>query len=383
VARALWTDYREWIATLSLGFAALALGYIGFAKYFDATGETRSHLDIMYLAWQLFTLESGGVSGTVPTELEIARVLAPLATASAALSVLLLFLREQARKLKLVFVHNHVIVCGLGRTGVQIVEECLCEGLRVVAVEEDGECGTLDYCRELGAIVVVGDATKGTVLLAARADCARALVAICGNDGANIQIAMTANDIVRERARSASKGELLYYVQVMNYSMATLFKEHPLLTDSSDYHSVHFFNAYENAVRQLFHSRPIDREPIVPEDGRQAHLIVLGIGQMGESVIVQALKLAHFANGIPLKITALDRIATRREKSLAVRHANLEKVCDIAFEDVEFDNSETLDRIKALASGDSTLTSIVICSDDDARSVLWQPGRENCQDPGQ
>jgi hypothetical protein len=63
---------------VGLAIAAVVLVYVGQARYFAAAGERRSLLDIIYCILCLFVVESGDVSGSVPWEWALARVLAPL-----------------------------------------------------------------------------------------------------------------------------------------------------------------------------------------------------------------------------------------------------------------------------------------------------------------
>ena len=73
--------YLQWILVALLGLAAFVLGVVGFTGFFAALGEPRSFWDVLYLTLQLFILESGSVSGPVPWELEVARLLAPTVAA--------------------------------------------------------------------------------------------------------------------------------------------------------------------------------------------------------------------------------------------------------------------------------------------------------------
>lgn len=100
---------------------------------------------------------------------------------------------------------DHVIVCGQGRVGQEIVRLLRRRGEAVVAV--DVHAGALDLARELGAAFLPGDATDEGVLERANAARARALVAALGSDADNTFVALTAralNPRLRIVARSAS-----------------------------------------------------------------------------------------------------------------------------------------------------------------------------------
>ena len=71
-----WRDLR-WLVIGTLWLSALGLGYAGFVRYSAAHDTPSSFWDNLYLTLQLFTLESGSLSGPISWELEVARWLAP------------------------------------------------------------------------------------------------------------------------------------------------------------------------------------------------------------------------------------------------------------------------------------------------------------------
>ena len=55
-----WSAVR-WTTLLAIAVSVFVLGYVGFRSYFDGIGESRSVLDLAYLTFQLFALESGAI----------------------------------------------------------------------------------------------------------------------------------------------------------------------------------------------------------------------------------------------------------------------------------------------------------------------------------
>src|SRR5437867_7742418 len=72
-----WWRHLELPTLWGLAFVSLWLGYIGFQRHFLAIASPRSSLEILYRSLQLFALEFGDVSGRLPWQLEVARLLAP------------------------------------------------------------------------------------------------------------------------------------------------------------------------------------------------------------------------------------------------------------------------------------------------------------------
>ena len=73
---------------------------------------------------------------------------------------------------------DHVIVCGIGRTGGRILEQLAEAGVPCVAVERADGTGNTALARRLGVPLVVGDAAAGDTLDGLRLDSARALIAM-------------------------------------------------------------------------------------------------------------------------------------------------------------------------------------------------------------
>lgn len=85
---------------------------------------------------------------------------------------------------------DHVIVCGIGRTGGRIVEDLVEADVPCVAVERDE--GNTALLKRLGVPLVLGDAASGETLDSLRLESARALMAMTNDDLANLHCALLA-----------------------------------------------------------------------------------------------------------------------------------------------------------------------------------------------
>jgi voltage-gated potassium channel len=85
---------------------------------------------------------------------------------------------------------GHYIVCGAGRVGRSVIQELLRSEATVVLIDN-----TVDRARwatDKGVITMVGDATKDEVLLQARVETAKGLVAAISSDAENVYVALSA-----------------------------------------------------------------------------------------------------------------------------------------------------------------------------------------------
>lgn len=89
---------------------------------------------------------------------------------------------------------GHVVVCGIGRTGRQIVSELEGAGVPYVAIDKDEERAEVLQKTHEQALVLVADATRDETLVDARIERARGLVACLSQDTDNLFVCLSARD---------------------------------------------------------------------------------------------------------------------------------------------------------------------------------------------
>jgi len=339
----------QWWVFGALVLSALALGWLGFRAYFAALGESRSALDLFYLALQLFVLESGAVSGPVPWSLEVARLLAPALAGYAVARAVAAVFGEQIQNIRARMSRRHVVVCGMGRKGFRLAGAFLERGRRVVVIEQDQDNSGIDAIRELGAIVLVGSALDRRVLRRARADRADQLVFVCGDDGTSAEAAVLAGNLVAE-GRQTPTG----YVHLFNPQLIRLLRERVLGGQAPLPLRLELFNVFERGARALLADHPPGNE-----------MIVVGVGRLGESLIAEAARQHRLAPGAgPLRITIVDRAAEAKRALLPLRYPGIGKSCTIVAQQMEV-GSARFEQADFLSPG----ASLYVCLDDDQASL--------------
>ncbi len=91
---------------------------------------------------------------------------------------------------------DHIIVCGYGRVGRQVVEELKLNNKRFVVVETKQELFNLADVRS-GIIPVYGDATKDEILIDAGVAKAKAVITTLPNDADNLYVVLSARELNR------------------------------------------------------------------------------------------------------------------------------------------------------------------------------------------
>lgn len=387
--RSLRTFWRHWhwLVIGGLAVVAFVLGTWGFDRYFDVHRDPRSLGDDAYHAIQLFALESAAALPPIPWQLEVARVLAPLVAVTAVLTAIAAVFREQlgrfyARRV----MRNHVVVCGLGWVGTRLAMGFHERGYRVLALERDPDATTrhgVETCRDEGVVVLAGDAV-GTVRQG-RAGAARAsiVVAVCGDDGVNAEVAIATRRALGDprrrwhpirRGRGASRRPLECFVHIDDPELCRLLEAaRPPLPSVDDEvpMALAFFNPSANAAPALLADHPVG-----PVDGdpwtAPARIVVVGLGQMGTNLVVHAARCwraLHGPDGPPLPVTIVDREAAEHVDALVAREPHVKDVChltavSIAVESATFDEGAFLG-----GEGDDAVSGVYVCLDDDARGL--------------
>jgi Trk K+ transport system NAD-binding subunit len=348
-----------------LALVSLVWGYVGFRDLTAAQGLDRSPLTLLYLTLQLFVLESGAVGGPVPWYLDVARFIAPIVPAWALVQALGVIFRDQLRAVCLSRSSGHTVICGLGQRGMQLVRDFSSEGDKVVVIEGDEANDEIRVCEELGATVVVGNAEDPALLTTVGAAHARHIVAVCSDDGTNVEIATSAHALVEGLPEEAAVRCLVHMVDLR---LCDLLNRHRMFRDTADAFTARIFSVYDNTARMLWQEHMLERDLTGPEDSRNVHLLVVGLGQMGESVLLQAVRMGHFANGRPLRVTVVDRQAGKRRTGLLQRYPNLEQACDVQFVEADVEGPGFLTEAAEWTGGPDTITTVAVCFDDDSAS---------------
>jgi len=330
-----------------LALAAAALGYIGFWRYFQYLGDARSPLDLGYLVLQLFVLESGAVSGFVPWQLEVARILAPAVAGYALAKGIAAVFHEQLQSIRARMSRGHAVICGLGGKGLRLARSFLQSRYRVVVIERNQKNAGLEEVKDGGAIVLIGNAADRSVLKKARVDRAEYLVCTCGDDGINSAVSVEVNQIPRSHSKT-----LTCFVHITDLQLIRFLREKTLEEKSPV--RLEYFNLPERGARALLNEHAVGEG-----------MIVVGLGPLGEALTAEAARRwRDRQDSKPLRVTIIDREAGARSELLKVRYPGLAKNC--GFTALEIDTcSAQFEKGDFLTPG----SPVYICLEDEPASL--------------
>ena len=99
-------------------------------------------------------------------------------------------IRGRKMEKQIIKLKNHIIVCGYGKTGTDIVGELTKLNKQFVVIEKDEQ--KVEELKEHGLLVLFGDATDDEILEKAGVSRAKGLIASVSNDADNVYIVLSA-----------------------------------------------------------------------------------------------------------------------------------------------------------------------------------------------
>lgn len=365
--RQLWQDY-QWPMLLILALLALLLGYVGFVKYARALDQTLSPSDVFYLTLQLITLESGDVSGPVSWELEVARLLVPVLAAYTAVLAAAVIFRKQLQFIRLWFIRDQVVICGLGSKGGLLARRFRERGIRVVVIEADEDNLQIGATRDKGVIVLTGDAREAPVQRRAAVQRARYLVSVCGDDETNAEVAVLARALCANRKRSP----LVCSVHLVEPQLWELLRERELGMEALSSFRLELFNIYDRGAQMMLKmSQAIEGNDMTGQDA--PHVVVIGLENLGQFL---ALRVARdwYERGDGrnrrMRLTVIDPQAEEKTNNLCSRYPILAQCCQIAAWNMDVDSS-MFESAEFLFDdqGSCSVCQIYVCLEDQAQGL--------------
>ncbi|MFX0208004.1 MAG: NAD-binding protein, partial [Candidatus Hodarchaeota archaeon] len=360
----------EWLYLSGLVSITFILGYTGFEKLAEKQNSYSSPSTNFYNVLKLFILDYD-FDTRIPWELEVARFLAPAFLVYAGFKAFLLVFQENIQMLRLRFYRNHVVICGLGDKGYYLAQDFIENNYKVVIIENNPQNDYLRLIQKV-TLVLIGEATDKSLLQKARVYHADTIVVVTGDDGVNVEIAVHTYHLVNS-LRSQNDGietkKVKCFVHLVDLHLRTILKKHTIFTNPYDIFELIFFNSFENAARLVFRNYPIDKLTSRDSSSDQIHLVIIGLGQMGQSILVQASKLCCTA--IPTRpcITVIDREAELKVNAFKRYNPHFTKVFDLQYENLDILTPKLSQAQFWENKGTPPISLFIICVDDDVTGL--------------
>jgi len=269
----------------------------------------------------MFFVDSGFMEGIEEPpcwQLNLARFLAPFTITYSAIQALGVLFSDQIKTLHLNMVRDHVVICGLGEKAESLTSGFLELGTKVVIIEPDDENEFVRKVQDKGAYVIFGDATDKDMLLKAGIKRARYLFNVCGDDGTNAEIAITAKNICRQ---SNSRKKLSCYTHIVDPLLFRLLLSYSSGTEKEECFDLEFFNTYSSGTEAMLRDFPA-----------KPRTLIVGFGRMGRALFLKIAddlvkKKAEIDNR--WQFTIIDLHAKNHINTLRILRPEHHKVCNI------------------------------------------------------
>lgn len=225
----------------------IGCGIVGFSHVPVGASKQPSVLDDLYRSLQLFAL-GGGNAPSPDVFLQVARFLGPVVVGYAAVGAVLGLYRDQLNLFWASRMRRHVVVAGLGHSGLRLASAFAAEGWRVLAIERDGANLAVQAARGRGLRVLVGDAADPGVLRHAASEHAVLLVAMCGDDRTNLDVAAAGRKVAERRHGPSVLTAILHFD---NFDLWYVMKAQALLDREESCFRLELVNVPALAARLL------------------------------------------------------------------------------------------------------------------------------------
>jgi voltage-gated potassium channel len=193
-----------WRVAFTVGLVVLAV-IVHWAERDGLRDNTDGHIsfiDVFYFT--MISITTTGYGDIVPVSQQ-ARLFDALVVTPIRLFVVLIFVgtaysfvfRRTWDKWLMAYIqrnlHDHIVLCGYGRSGAQAVEDLIARGTKpsdIVVIDRDS--AAVEQARLIGCAVMIGDATRDQILEDARIGRARVVIVSAGRDDTSILMTLTA-----------------------------------------------------------------------------------------------------------------------------------------------------------------------------------------------
>jgi hypothetical protein len=283
----------------------LMLGLVTATIYFGMTGFASSMQDQnwmtdLYLVGLLFTLNCSEVAHNVPNwQLEIARWLGFLTSMSAVGAVLVRLFSERALQAFVsLLARDHVILAGLGNHGEELVRRLRKRGEDVIVLISGTTASQLDTCRDLGAVVMIGNPASDHLLERACLSRAKRLLVLFEDDLVTLQAITEAFRLLQPDKLLTGRptSHFKCVARLTEPGLQDVILQHELHRRRSDFFTIDTINLYDLAARSM-----LARARWHSATGELTRMAILGLGEqsrLAETLILRVVRDTH-AEGSP------------------------------------------------------------------------------------
>lgn len=324
-------------------------------RYFPVEDPSLDFWGAFYYSIRLFILEHDLAHFPTSPQLVFIYFFAPLVAISAVGTALSYFFRISPA-LRSRMLRDHVIICGVGRTGKLLAATLKQKRVKVVGVDNGAPEAFEEWCGEHKIPIIHGSFQSQKVLERAGASRARTLIFASGDDLANLEGVVGAYDALR---RNPGPPRLLW-AHIANERLANTAR---LALQTEGNYSIRFFDTYRISAGRMiakYFNHGI-------RDG-VTEITILGFGKFGRDLMEVLVRDAGPSERWSIRVVDIRDV----EKEVRLLAAELGIADAVSF---------TRAAVQDLDLVDTTERAFFICTDDDIGNLaaaLMLAGKSIC-----
>ncbi|MFO1499866.1 MAG: NAD-binding protein [Verrucomicrobiota bacterium] len=366
----------EWWLITFLAFSAAGFGSFGHWRYDMAVHKHADPWSVGYHTLQLFLLHSPHLEADIPWSLHAGRWLAAAVVLTAVTKGLTRVFRSEWRLISTRFRGEHVVICGLGRLGLQLAREFRRHAKTGVIALDLAPSPTHFQAAESAGVAVVSTETVGAAeWRRVGLPKAKQVVLVCDDEQTNVALATEIGALLRSSDfRKGSREPLECWLFLPDPRLRHLFRQDSVFPQNTPRFRINVrgLDLFELAARQALASSPLDFQPIRPDDATTVHLVIVGCGALGQQLALQAARIGHFANLRKLRLTLVDWPSSPRPAEFRNLYPAIDEICDVTTMALAVDEPAAITALSALGQNPGKpkeLTTFALCWDRETDSA--------------
>lgn len=130
---------------------------------------------------------------------------------------------------------------------------------------------------------------------------------------------------------------------------------------------IRVFSEPELVARRLIQSYPPDA-PVAQSDGHGVHVVIVGLGSVGQSILLQLARQGHYRSGRKPKVTVVDRSVGERWREARQAYPALEQWLQVEKEETRFEEVGP-QQIRKWLTDERPVTVAYVCTRDEIANL--------------
>ncbi|WP_175428380.1 NAD-binding protein [Bacillus solimangrovi] len=281
-------------------------------------------------------------------------------------SIVHIILFSMFERINFYFITHHssfITIIGLNDYSVSLALDLLKQRKKVLLLTENNDDSKIQTLKLNGVKVLCGDITDQALYKKMCVERSRNIIIYTMSDSQNLDALMELDEYLLNKKLDSPIKTIVHFVDKQLEDVIQEIEKEV----SKAHFDLKLLNIYENSAKQLFFKKPLYEN--IDMDKENAHLLIVGFGRIGENILLQAAKIAHFPSERPLRVTVIDSDAETLSSWFYLRYPLINKVCDIQFLSYDIRTKEFKEHIRQIKTSENQYSYIAICLNDDELSL--------------